>query len=111
MRERVGDIPALVDHFARRIGAQNGWKPKPFDADSLAALARHNWPGDFRELRNAVERLLLLSDDVVDTAAVRLALPGAFNMSDTAKALGLERSHLYKKCGQLGIHLQTLRKA
>ena len=35
----------------------------------------------------------------------------SFNMSETAKALGLERSHLYKKCGQLGVDLAALRKA
>jgi DNA-binding NtrC family response regulator len=89
-----------------------------------------------RELRNVVERLLLLADDRVDGATARLALPfdssappqatGAgplsermdvhereiilaelkkhnYKMTDTAKALGLERSHLYKKCQQLGI--------
>jgi len=87
-----------------------------------------------RELRNVVERLLLLADDSVDRGTVRLALPGtqpalgsgsgtlsermdtherevilaelkknAYKMTDTARALGLERSHLYKKCQQLGI--------
>jgi DNA-binding NtrC family response regulator len=94
-----------------------------------------------RELRNCVERLLLLADSVVDEETVRLALPQRIevsagsgplaarvqeferdaiaaelkrhhgNMTETARALGLERSHLYKKCAQLGINAQAPRSA
>ncbi len=147
LRERPGDIPALVAHFAAQVAEQNGWKPKPFTAEALQALERYPWTGNVRELRNVVERLLLLADGAVDAAAVRLALPqnhgdppvsaaapsfegplaervGTFErdqilaelrrhnqrMTDTAKALGLERSHLYKKCQALGIDLRALRK-
>jgi DNA-binding NtrC family response regulator len=127
------------------VAAQNGWKAKPFEADVIADLQRYPWPGNARELRNVVERLLLLADGPVDRAAVRLALPQsaaaepgaaprfdgplagrveAFEreqilgelkrhnqrMTDTAKSLGLERSHLYKKCQALGIDLRALRK-
>ena len=146
LRQRLEDLPALVEHFARQVSAQNGWKPIPFDADAIAALARYQWPGNIRELRNIVERLLLLADQAVDAEAVRTALPTstashpssnlqssdaigplaervlAFeratvlseldrnhkHITQTAKALGLERSHLYKKCQQLGIDLQNL---
>ncbi|MDR3703389.1 MAG: sigma-54 dependent transcriptional regulator [Candidatus Sulfopaludibacter sp.] len=145
LRERPGDIPALVAHFAAQVAEQNGWKPKPFTAEALQALERYPWAGNVRELRNVVERLLLLADGAVDAPAVRLALPqnhgdpppasttlegplaervGTFErdqilaelrrhnqrMTDTAKALGLERSHLYKKCQALGIDLRALRK-
>ncbi len=147
LRERPGDIPALVAHFAAQVAEQNGWKPKPFTAEALQALERYPWTGNVRELRNVVERLLLLADGAVDAPAVRLALPqshgdppvsaaapsfegplaervGTFErdqilaelrrhnqrMTDTAKALGLERSHLYKKCQALGIDLRALRK-
>ena len=136
LRARLEDVPALVEHFARQIAEQNGWKPKAFAADAIEELRRYHWPGNVRELRNVVERLLLLSDSAVDSAAVRLALPAAprpaapsagdgplasrveaferdtvlaelerhnFQMTETAKALGLERSHLYKKCQQLSI--------
>jgi DNA-binding NtrC family response regulator len=139
LRERRGDIPVLVEHFAAAISEQNGWKPKPFTADAVGLLDRHSWPGNVRELRNCVERLLLLADEVVDEATVGLALPQAAvaaavpaasgtldarmegfaretilaelkrhnrNMSETARALGLERSHLYKKCAQLGIEIR-----
>ena len=141
LRERQEDIPSLVDHFARQVSEINGWKPKAVSVDAIAELSRYSWPGNVRELRNVVERLLLLADGDVDAAAVRLALPHAApstpigggtlaartetyerevilaelkrhqRMTDTAKALGLERSHLYKKCQQLGIDLRALRNA
>jgi two-component system, NtrC family, nitrogen regulation response regulator NtrX len=76
LRERREDIPALVEHFAAQVSAQNGWKTVPFTADAMAALQSHRWPGNVRELRNMVERLMLLAtDDQVDLATVELALP------------------------------------
>jgi len=146
LRQRLEDLPVLVDHFARQVSAQNGWKPVPFTEDAISALAMYKWPGNIRELRNIVERLLLLAEHAVDGNAVRQTLPSsagkeriaagapsdstgpladrvlAFeravvleeldrchrHITQTAKALGLERSHLYKKCQQLGIDLQSL---
>ncbi|HEY6490420.1 MAG: sigma-54 dependent transcriptional regulator [Terracidiphilus sp.] len=149
LRKRCEDLPALVEHFARQVSAQNGWKPVSFTTDAMDALKQYAWPGNIRELRNVVERLLLLADTAVDRDAVRLALPAARssqsggparipsdgevtgplaqrvlaferaavlaeldtngrNITQTAKALGLERSHLYKKCQQLGIDLQSV---
>ena len=76
LRERRDDIPALVEHFASQVCAQNGWKPVPFTADAIEALQSHPWPGNVRELRNMVERLMLLATDgQVDLAAVQMALP------------------------------------
>jgi len=141
LRERSGDIPVLVEHFAARLCDINGWKPKTFSPAAVDTLSRYNWPGNVRELRNSVERMLLLADAEVDEETVRLALPTlrtesaptgtlaarveafersavldelkrcGFNMSETARVLGLERSHLYKKCAQLGLELHTARKA
>jgi DNA-binding NtrC family response regulator len=146
LRQRREDLPALVEHFARQVSAQNGWKPAAFTAAALEALQEYAWPGNIRELRNVVERLLLLAGGEVGAEDVRLALPvthqGAAKVSgagpqangplaqrvlaferaqvlaelerhgrqitQTAKALGLERSHLYKKCQQLGIDLKDL---
>ena len=149
LRERPEDFPELVAHFARQLAAQNGWKEKGFTPEAIAELRTYAWPGNLRELRNVVERLVLLaSEPTIGAADVRLALPSAasrtgggslraatgagtlaerteaferevllaeirthnFHMTNVARALGLERSHLYKKCQQLGIDLQTLRK-
>jgi DNA-binding NtrC family response regulator len=141
LRERKDDIAELVGHFSRSISESNGWKTKPFATEAVLALEQHAWPGNVRELRNVVERLLLLSDGEVDEATVREVLPrsaakahpsgtlairvDAFereaiqaelarahnNMTEAARALGLERSHLYKKCTQLGIDVKGLRRA
>jgi DNA-binding NtrC family response regulator len=76
LRERRDDIPALVEHFAAQVCAQNGWKPIPFTADAMEALQSHTWPGNVRELRNMVERLMLLATDgQVDLTVVQMALP------------------------------------
>src|ERR1700735_5022680 len=78
LRERRDDIPALLEHFAAQVSAQNGWKPVPFSTDALQALQSHTWPGNVRELRNLVERLMLLATEgKVDLATVQMALPKA----------------------------------
>lgn len=149
LRERLEDIPVLAEHFAQQLAHQNNWKSKTFSEEAMQALAGHAWPGNIRELRNVVERILLLnSGDAVEAAAVRAALPqanqtaaghsngsGSFigtlanrveaferetllaelkrnrnHMTNTARALGLERSHLYKKCQQLGIDVRAIRQ-
>jgi two-component system, NtrC family, nitrogen regulation response regulator NtrX len=149
LRERREDLPALVEYFTRQVSAQNGWKPATFAPAAIETLKEYSWPGNIRELRNVVERLLLLAGAEVTVDDVRLALPSrgqagaapnatanfdsslplaervlAFeraqvlaelekhgrHVTQTAKSLGLERSHLYKKCQQLGIDLQNLPK-
>ena len=66
LRDRVEDIPALAEHFARQVCAQNGWKPVAITPEAVEVLKQYAWPGNIRELRNVVERLLLLSDEKVD---------------------------------------------
>jgi two-component system nitrogen regulation response regulator NtrX len=79
LRERREDIPALVQHFAEQVCAQNGWKPVPFSEDAMEALQQHTWPGNVRELRNMVERLMLLATDgQVHLVTVQMALPKSF---------------------------------
>ncbi len=77
LRERCEDMPALVEHFARQVSAQNGWKPVPFSPAAIDALKKYAWPGNIRELRNVVERLLLLAGAEVDAESVGMALPAA----------------------------------
>ncbi len=61
LRERREDIPQLVQHFARMTGDEHNLKPKRFDAAAMDALQRHRWRGNIRELRNTVERLMIMS--------------------------------------------------
>src|SRR5271157_5978684 len=69
LRRRTEDLPALVEHFAQQVCAQNGWKAIPIQPEAIAVLQQYSWPGNIRELRNVVERLLLLSDSDVDEAS------------------------------------------
>lgn len=66
LSERREDIPYLVDHFMRQIGAQAGIHIRRMGDDALAVLQAHNWPGNVRQLKNNIERLMILarSDDV-----------------------------------------------
>jgi two-component system, NtrC family, nitrogen regulation response regulator NtrX len=144
LRERRDDISALVGHFAAQVCAQNNWKPVTFTADAINALQEYTWPGNIRELRNMVERLMLLAPadgvtgDMVRSVLAPAAASGgiavgsgtlsqrveqferevilnelkhaSFHMTNVAKALGLERSHLYKKAEQLGIDIRKARR-
>ena len=66
LAERREDIPFLVDHFMRQIAMQAGIKQRRIGDDALAVLQAHNWPGNIRQLRNNIERLMILArgDDV-----------------------------------------------
>jgi len=66
LSERREDIPLLVRHFMTTIGMQAGIKPRRMGDDAMAVLQSHNWPGNVRQLRNNVERLMILArgDDV-----------------------------------------------
>src|SRR6202161_1387879 len=70
LRARCEDLPGLVEHFARQVSAQNGWKPVPFNAEAIESLKQYTWPGNIRELRNIVERLLLLAGSQVEAQDV-----------------------------------------
>lgn len=61
LNERREDIPALTAHFAQQIAADYGSSPKEFEAEAMARLQEIDWTGNVRELRNVVERLIILS--------------------------------------------------
>lgn len=63
LNERREDIPDLVDHFNLLICGEYGIAPKPFTEDALSLLREQNWTGNIRELRNVVERLIILSQE------------------------------------------------
>jgi DNA-binding NtrC family response regulator len=68
LRERVDDIPLLADAFLEGFFRENGMKPKPMDADVVAALVKRRWPGNVRELKNVVERAAILAAERVTIA-------------------------------------------
>ena len=61
LAERREDIPFLVDQFMRQIGEQAGIKSRPIGDDAMAVLQAHDWPGNIRQLRNNIERLMILT--------------------------------------------------
>ena len=72
LRERAGDIAELVDYFVQQIASEQHISPKKVDADAMRALSAMPWSGNIRELRNVVERLMILSGERVTAEDVRL---------------------------------------
>ena len=69
--DRKGDIPLLVEYFIGQICNETGMAQRPVDADAMQLLVDKNWTGNIRELRNVVERLLILSGDRITASDVR----------------------------------------
>jgi DNA-binding NtrC family response regulator len=142
LRERRDDVPQLALHFAAAAARRNRWRPRRFTDEAFALLRQQPWRGNVRELRNVVERVLILAEgDPIGADEVRAALPGgaprpaqanvpsegalrdlvdaferevirerlrahAGHVTNAARSLDLERSHLYKKCRQLGVEIR-----
>lgn len=149
LRERLGDVPALARHLLARIAQQPGLRPLGITDDALALLVQYDWPGNVRQLQNALFRAAVLCagaaltradfpqiaalgdrrGGVVGTASasaggitlfrpdgnlrpledieadvIRLAI-GHYRgrMTEVARRLGIGRSTLYRKLGELGI--------
>ena len=135
LRERLEDIPALVAHFAEVLSASAGVPGKRFAEEAVRRLQTRPWPGNIRELRNAIERALILAPGKVVTAAdVDRLLPADlgpkqslenfkteaekgflvqklrehdWNITETAKALQIPRSNLYKKIERYGLNRES----
>src|SRR5262245_37192066 len=131
LRERREDIPVLARYFTRVFSVEHGRSPKEFGANALDMMTDYSWPGNVRELRNEIERLVIMvQDDTIQekdlsvpngttsTAASTLHEARAqyekefilsklrefnWNVSQAARALGLERSYLYRKMKTYGI--------
>jgi len=61
LRERVEDVPSLVEHFNARFSADNGKKPKAISHEAIERLQSHSWPGNVRELKNTIERVIIMN--------------------------------------------------
>jgi two-component system nitrogen regulation response regulator NtrX len=137
LRERREDVLSLAEHFLRRYSDENGRPAMTLSPDARDALERYEWRGNIRELRNLMERLVVMSTrDEIRTEdlpsdireAKRIASPDAtrplrdardefevayirrvldetgWNVSEAAKRLGIERSHLHRKIRQANLH-------
>ncbi len=150
LRERIGDIPALARHLLARIAEQPGLRPLGITDDALQLLGSYDWPGNVRQLQNALFRAAVLCDgdgltradfpqiaqlaagrpaagaqaqgasnagvtlfrpdgnlralDEIEADVIRLAI-GHYRgrMTEVARRLGIGRSTLYRKLGELGI--------
>ena len=69
--ERKSDIPLLVDFFIDQICSETGMQPRPVDAEAMQMLVDKTWTGNIRELRNVVERLLILSGDRITVSDIK----------------------------------------
>jgi len=88
LRERPDDIPVLAEHFARELSAKHGRDFDGFSVDALQALIRHRWPGNGRELRNAVEHALVVAPrPVVDVFDLPAAVRGGTGPAEVAPPL------------------------
>jgi two-component system nitrogen regulation response regulator NtrX len=135
LRERIEDIPLLIDYYMRKVCKESGKRPKEISREALAVLIGYPWRGNVRELKNIVERLvavvegerIALSDIPFEiTSGVpqenkgykdlrsarfdfereyikRILLANAWNITEAAKVLGLERSSLHRKMNRLGL--------
>jgi two-component system nitrogen regulation response regulator NtrX len=127
LRDRKEDIPALVEYFLEYFAAEYGQKPKKITTDGLKMLEAYDWPGNIRELRNVIERLVIMTPS--DTITPKNLVMGEssrsnyfafktlrdardsfekdfimkkleennWNISRTAELLDIERSNLHRK--------------
>ena len=72
LNERRTDIPLLIEHFASKISEEQGTAPKAFSKEAILLLQDYDWTGNIRELRNVVERLIILGGTEVSDEDVRL---------------------------------------
>lgn len=121
LRERLDDLPLLVDHFIERFAAENNYRPKTLTGKATQQLQAMPWRGNVRELKNLVERLLILTPgDRVDRGDVlRLAGPERGELSEAILAVSTlrefretaERLYLAKKLEEHGWNVTRTAKA
>lgn len=129
LRDRLDDLPALVEHFAKKNARTYRTNPKPLTDAALSQLLEHRWPGNVRELSHAVERAMILSDSdqlhasdfsfaavPVDANEASLNLAenerrfvsralerSSGNISRAASMLGITRAALYRRIDKFGL--------
>jgi two-component system nitrogen regulation response regulator NtrX len=127
LRERKEDIPVLVEHFLEYFATEYGQRPKKVSPDAIKILEAYDWPGNIRELRNVIERLVIMTSSNTITAKnivvggsarsdyfafntlkearesfekdfiTKKLEENSWNISKTAEILDVERSNLHRK--------------
>ncbi len=72
LNDRRSDIPVLIKHFAKKIASDQGTVEKNFSSNAIKLLQEYDWTGNIRELRNVVERLIILGEEEISEADVKL---------------------------------------
>lgn len=72
LNDRRDDIPLLVEHFTEKIASEQGNAPKSFSNEAIKLLQEYDWTGNIRELRNVVERLIILGGNEISETDVKL---------------------------------------
>ncbi|WP_177760940.1 sigma-54-dependent transcriptional regulator [Flavobacterium sp. I3-2] len=72
LNDRRSDIPMLIEHFTNKIAEENGTAPKLFSKEAIELLQEYDWTGNIRELRNVVERLIILGGKEISKADVQM---------------------------------------
>ena len=75
LQERLDDIPLLTDHFTNLLTIEQGLENKLFSSEALQKLKNYPWSGNVRELRNVVERLMILGDNPITTENINQFAP------------------------------------
>jgi two-component system nitrogen regulation response regulator NtrX len=91
LAERREDIPELVEYFIERISEATGMPRRTLADDALATLQVRAWPGNLRQLRNNVERMLILASGAPSDPITANMLPAEAMVTDQATSLGAER--------------------
>jgi two-component system nitrogen regulation response regulator NtrX len=146
LRDRVEDIPLLVEDFLEEFAQEGSLAKKRIGDDILPVLQKYPWPGNVRELKNFIERLVILvPEEVIELHHIPASFHQCFeevstntaldqpnfktakiqfekeylhkkleenkwNISKTAKAIGIERSHLHRKLKAYGVEQQITKQ-
>ena len=97
LAERRDDIPELVSYFMEQIGAHTGLPRRKIGADAMAVLQSHDWPGNVRQLRNNVERLMIMAAGEPDEEVTAEMLPAEIGALVPATPNGMGGERLMSK--------------
>ncbi len=94
LSDRREDIPELISYFINQIASTSGLPPRKIGDDAIAVLQAHDWPGNIRQLRNNVERLMILTEGDADTIITADMLPEEIGASVPLSPNGQGSEHL-----------------